>query len=107
MSETSEDNSEYFDFLSQITIYTDEKNGDMSVACDWQQNDAGVFAIAETLFSLKYGNLPDKILQVLYDRCVEDNMEDQYILIESYIAEKKKRSAIQDEKPLIKPRDAC
>lgn len=92
------------EILAQLSLYADSENKTISFACDWINNEEGIDYIANIIYSLKYGNLLDKVLSGLHRQCVlNDNVEDY-----NKIINKVNEIAQENKKPnevIIKPTD--
>ena len=61
----------------QILIYVDQ-NGEIAFGCDWDDSEEGIEAVAGMFFELKYKNLLQNMLTVLYKQCVVEDRVDVF-----------------------------
>lgn len=62
---------------AQVLIYIDKDNK-ISFGCDWEDNEQGIEAISDIFFELKYKDLLERILTVLYKQCVVEDKTDTF-----------------------------
>ena len=54
---------------AQILVYIDDKD-QVAFGSDWEDSDDGINAVSEILFKLKYEDMVEQMLMVLYKQCV-------------------------------------
>ena len=83
------------EILAQLSIYVDSQYETISFACDWLNDDTGIEYISNIIYSLKHGDLLEKILIGLRKQCVlNDNLEEYNKIMNKVneISQKNKKS---------------